>query len=59
MVEWYRQGKTTDSSTRALKILPADSFSKKAGRAGEVSEEFCLTKYFFHISKFYLTGSKT
>jgi hypothetical protein len=51
-------GETPDSSTRAILILPALSYSIKSGGNGERNDEFCLTKYLFRSSKGFLTCRK-
>jgi hypothetical protein len=50
MAEWYRQGTTPDSSTRALWQSYEQSSSTKASQTGEENDAFwlrtCLCSYF-------------
>jgi hypothetical protein len=55
MVEWHRQGKSPDSSSRAVWQSYHYSPSSKLEELGEGTDEFCLTKYLFS----YLWGSLT
>jgi hypothetical protein len=58
VVEWYRQGKTPDSSTRALWQSYRQSSNSKAGGTDKIIYELCLTKYLFHVSERSLTCRK-
>jgi hypothetical protein len=52
MVEWYRQGKTPDSSTRALwKFYQQSLLVVNQREFGEGNDEFNLRSIFVHTSK--------
>jgi hypothetical protein len=58
-VKRYRQGKTPDSSTRALRqSYKQSNLVAKQEELAKENDEFCLTKYLFHTSKGSITCHK-